>query len=139
MTVHCTFPCNDWSSLSSTDDFVPVSKVVEFGFHSDGFNDFNLPTFPSDPPSDIPPDMPAGLVLPQCTLIRIVEDLTRESNETFYVFLSSEGDFSTVGIDVAEIHIIDNDCKPSFSFYFVLSSELKYTALLLYFARSDTQ
>ena len=79
-------------------------------------SDSKLPTFPSDPPSDIPPDMPAGLVLPQCTLIRIVEDLTRESNETFYVFLSSEGDFSTVGIDVAEIHIIDNDCKPSFSF-----------------------
>ena len=128
MTVYCTCPCNDWSSLSSTDDFVPVSKVVEFGFHSDGFNDFNLPTFPSDPPSDIPPDMPAGLVLPQCTLVRIVEDLTRESNETFYVFL-----------DVAEIHIIDNDCKPSFSFYFVLPSELKHAALLLYFARCDTQ
>ena len=91
-------------------------------------------TFPSDPPSDIPPDMPAGLVLPQCTLVRIVEDLTRESNETFYVFLSSEGDFSTVGIDVAEIHIIDNDCKPSFSFYCVLPSELKHAALLLSFA-----
>ena len=88
--------CGEFDALVM---IVPESVVVEFGFHS---NDFN---FPSDPPSD----MPAGLVLPQCTIITIVENLMLESEETFYVFLSSEGDFSTVGIDVAEIHIIDND------------------------------
>ena len=82
-----------------------ANATVEFIFEP-GRN--RSTTAPFEPlPNFIPSDLPPDLIDFQCTTIEIVKDSINETDEVFYVFLSSDGYFNILGIDAAEIHIID--------------------------------